>query len=229
MNYQIVIPAFNAAASLDELTQRIRRTAPDVPMLVIDDGSTDATPEILRSQEISHIRHECNRGKGEALKTGFTEALRGPADAVIHMDADLQHEPESLPRFFEAFERGGTDMIIGARDFRSGTMPRPRRMSNRMTSWMITRLTKTPIPDSQSGYRLIGRRVLETITAESSGFDFESEFLLAAIKAGFTIGTVPIATVYQGEPSAIRPWRDTARFVKLMGLFWRDWSRNRAV
>jgi len=229
VNYQIVIPAYNAAASLPELTQRIRRAAPDVPMLIVDDGSSDSTPELLASMDIPHIRHETNRGKGEALKSGFAASLKANPDAVVQMDADLQHEPESLPHFFAAFERGDADMIIGTRDFTSSAMPRPRRMSNRMTSWMITRLTRTPVPDSQSGYRLIGRRVLETVTAKSNGFDFESEFLLAAIKSGFTIGTVPIATVYQGEPSAIRPWRDTARFVKLMGLFWRDWSRNRAV
>lgn len=226
MKYQIVIPAYNAAATLPELTQRIRRAVPDVPMLIVDDGSTDTTPDVLASLEIPHRRHENNRGKGEALKTGFAEALTGDADAVVQLDADLQHEPESLPLFFEMFEQGDMDMIIGTRDFSSGGMPRPRRMSNRMTSWMITRLTRTRIPDSQSGYRLIGRRVLETVSAKSSGFDFESEFLLSAIKSGFAIGTVPIATVYQGEPSTIRPWRDTARFVKLMGLFWRDWSRN---
>lgn len=229
MKYQIVIPAFNAAASLDELTQRIRRSAPGVPMLIVDDGSTDATSEILPSLDVPCIRHERNRGKGEALKTGFAEALKGPADAVVHMDADLQHEPESLPRFFEKFEQGGADIVIGTRDFRSGAMPRPRRLSNRMTSWAISRLTRTSIPDSQSGYRLVARRVIEAVDARSSGFDFESEFLLAAIKSGFTVGTVPIATVYQGQASAIRPWRDTARFVKLMGLFWHDWSRNRVV
>jgi glycosyltransferase involved in cell wall biosynthesis len=224
-----VIPAYNAAASLEELTGRIRRTSPNAQVLIVDDGSTDATGELLPTLGVSFIQHERNRGKGEALKTGFTEALKGPADAVVQMDADLQHEPESLPQFFEKFEQGGADMIIGTRDFRSGAMPRPRRMSNRLTSWAISRLTHTSVPDSQSGYRLIARRVLETVQAKSSGFDFESEFLLATIKAGFAIGTVPIATVYQGEPSAIRPWRDTARFVKLIGLFWRDWSRNRVV
>jgi len=145
------------------------------------------------------------------------------------MDADLQHEPESLPSFFARFEQGGADLIIGTRDFRSGSMPQPRRMSNRLTSWAISRMTRIPIRDSQSGYRLIARRVLETVQARSSGFDFESEFLLAAIKAGFAIGGVPISTVYRGQASAIRPWRDTARFLKLMGLFWHDWSRNRAL
>jgi len=227
--YQIVIPAYNAAASLAELTRRIRQTAPDAQVLVVDDGSTDATAELLPVMGVPFVRHEHNRGKGEALKTGFAEALKGQAAAVIHMDADLQHEPEALPRFINRFEQGDADLIIGTRDFGAGSMPRPRRLSNRMTSWAISRLTHTPIADSQSGYRLISRAVLESVHAESQGFDFESEFLLKAIKAGFRIGAVPIETVYRGEPSAIKPWRDTVRFLKLMGLFWHDWSRERAV
>jgi glycosyltransferase involved in cell wall biosynthesis len=220
VTYLIVIPAYNAAQTLEELTDRIRKVVPEIEILVVDDGSTDTTGTILEQLRVRSIRHENNRGKGEALKTGFAAALEGPADAVVHLDADLQHEPESLPLFFEMFENGEADIVIGTREFRADLMPFLRRLTNRLTSWAITRLTGTLVTDSQSGYRLVSRRALETVHAESSNFDFESEFVVRAIQIGFRVGAVPIATVYQGESSFIRPWRDTCRFLKLMGRFW---------
>lgn len=85
-----------------------------------------------------------------------------------------------------------------------------------MTSWIVSRLAGQPIPDSQCGYRLIARRVLDSVKPHSGGFAFESEFLVLAARAGFVIGSVPIPTIYKDQPSAMRPWRDTARFIGTM-------------
>lgn len=221
MQYRILIPVYNGAATLPELIARIRRTAPGVGILAIDDGSSDGSASVLESLGVQTINHPANRGKGEALRTGFTAILKDPVDAIVHMDSDLQHEPESLPELFAAFESGDGDIIIGTRDFKTGGMPFLRRATNRLTTWAIRRLTGAAIADSQSGYRLIGRRVLETIHPKSHRFDFESEYLVLAARAGFKIGAVRVATVYQGEPSAIRPWRDTMRFLRLMKSIWK--------
>ncbi len=221
MRYRLIIPVFNAAATLPELIARIQRTAPSIGILAVNDGSTDHSASVLEELGIETIRHPVNRGKGEALRTGFAAVLRDSVDAIVHLDADLQHEPEFLPEFFHAFESGDGDLIIGTRDFHSGEMPLLRQMSNRMTSWAVRQLTGAAIADSQSGYRLIGRRVLETIHPKSHRFDFESEYLVLAARAGFKIGAVRVSTVYHGEPSAIRPWRDTMRFLRLSKFIWK--------
>lgn len=220
MIYRIVIPMYNAAATVKELVDRIRVAAPDVGILAVDDGSSDGTEELLSQSGVRYIRHPENRGKGEALRNGFAEVLKEPVDAVVHLDADLQHEPESLPDFFAAFETGEWDLLVGTRDFRVGGMPFLRRLTNRLTSWTVRLMTGAPIADSQSGYRLISRRVLETIHPRSGHFEFEPEYLVLAARAGYRIGKVPIATVYQGEPSAIHPLRDTWRFIKLVVMLW---------
>jgi glycosyltransferase involved in cell wall biosynthesis len=222
VRYQVIIPAYNADGTLEELVGRIRAAAPEVEILIVDDGSTDQTRVLLETLDVEQIRHESNRGKGEALKTGLAKAIDNGADAAIQLDADLQHEPESIPKFCEAFERGEADILIGTREFEPGIMPLSRRLTNRLTSSIITRMTGTYVADSQSGYRLLARKVIENVHPESSLFDYESEFLIRAIRAGFTVGEVPIATVYQGEASFIHPLRDTARFIRLMGLFWKD-------
>lgn len=205
---------------MEELIARIRASAPEVPVTVVDDGSTDGTGEIAGRHADRVLRHDTNKGKGAALKTGFADALDSDIEAVLQLDADLQHEPESLPMFFSAFDSGAWDMIIGARDFRTGSMPWPRRASNRLTSWAVSRLTGVSIRDSQSGYRLISRRVLEVVSPTGDLYDYESEFVILAGQSGFRIGSVPIPTVYSGERSFIRPWRDTARFLRLAGRYW---------
>ncbi len=223
----IVIPAFNSAPSLADIIGRIRHVWSDPEVIVVDDGSTDETAAVAADSRAKVIRHRMNRGKGAALRSGIQAACVAGADAIIQMDADGQHEPESLPAFVQAFERGEGDIIIGARSFGHGGMPWPRRMSNTMTSRVLSRLCGVTIPDSQCGYRLIGRRVAERVQPKSNAFDFESEYLILAARSGFRIGSVPIATVYGNELSRIHGWRDTFRFIKLMGLFWNNRSDDR--
>lgn len=226
----VVIPARNAETALPELVARVRASAPVSDILVVDDGSTDRTPEVAAQLGVRLISFAASRGKGEALRTGFHQALRGGFEAVIQMDADLQHEPECIPAFVDEFLAGRGDVILGTRDFRTGGMPLPRRMSNRTTSWLIRRLTGQPIRDSQCGFRLIARRVLDVIHPTSCDFAFESEFLVLAARAGFRIGAVPIATVYRGESTFIKPWRDTIRFLRVMSPFlWKRHSSARVA
>lgn len=214
----MLIPACNAQATIGSLVSQLRGESLDV--LVVDDGSLDGTAETAQSLGAKVIKHSKNLGKGRALRTGFAYILRFGYDGVITLDADGQHNPSFLPLFLEEAKRA--DLVVGSRMKERKSMPWPRVLSNRLTSVVVSALTHTKVEDSQSGYRLIKKRVLERIGLRTSRFQMESELLIKGAKAGFRIGSVPIDTLYQGESSLINPILDTFRFIALAfrALFW---------
>ena len=215
MSYLVIVPSFNHGPHLPELVGQIRSSVPSCGLLVVDDGSTDGTGRILASLGVESLRYETNHGKGEALAAGYQEGLRRGVDAIIQLDADLQHESSAVPQFISAFEQKLGEIIVGRRNLRDPAMPWPRRLSNTITSRVVSHLAGAFIPDSQCGFRLIGRRALELISPQTRHFEFESEFLILAGRAGLAIGSCPIATRYAGETSAMKGWLDTGRFVRM--------------
>lgn len=192
-------------------------------IIVVDDGSTDKTRSLVEQSGATIIVHENNRGKGAALRSGFSTALKYGCDAVITLDADLQHDPTYIVKFTELLKKKDDfGIIIGSR-WRSGTrMPLDRRLSNRITSFLLSIRTGQKIPDSQSGYRLITREVLEKIITNEDRFMAETELLIKAASAGFKFGTVHIPTIYDDEGSHINKLNDTIKFISLYfrSLFW---------
>jgi glycosyltransferase involved in cell wall biosynthesis len=211
----ILVPAFNAEDHLGAVLRQCR-----YPTLVIDDGSTDRTAVVAREHGARVLRHETNRGKGAALRTGFQAALQDEASAVITLDADGQHEPRFVGSFLRKAEQTGAPILVGAR--RRSAMPWARRLSNTLTSAILGWCTGEAIADSQCGYRYIDRCVLATVETTGDRYQGESEMLLRAARLGFGVGTVPISTIYAGEPSHIRHFRDTWNFVRLVlsSFFW---------
>ena len=184
-------------------------------MLVIDDGSSDPTAAIAADHGAIVIKHSRKKGKGAAIKTGFAFALDNGFEAVITIDSDGQHNPDDFPRFIEAFRESGADIVIGSRKHDKGRMPWPRRFSNWSTSRFLSMILKTEIEDSQCGYRLISRRLLESIDLEYDNFEMETEIIIKAIRAGFKIGFLPIKADYDGNrQSHIRPFADTIRWCR---------------
>jgi glycosyltransferase involved in cell wall biosynthesis len=213
----VLIPAFNAAATLPELLSRLLVLVPSERICVIDDGSTDGTGSAAESVSVRVLRHTSNRGKGAALKTGF-QFLRTLVqfDAAVTMDADLQHLPEEVPLFFAARSQRGAQLVIGARQRKNSAMPLHRRASNSITSFLVSARTGQDILDSQSGFRLIGREVIESIELEADGYEMETELLLKAARKGFRIEFVPISTIYGKERSHMTHWFTTKRFLQLL-------------
>jgi glycosyltransferase involved in cell wall biosynthesis len=206
-----VIPAFQAAGTIDAV---VRETARHLPVLVVDDGSTDSTGAIARAAGASVLRQQPNQGKGAALRTGFREALDDGAGAVVTLDADGQHDPACAPDFIQRWRSSGAPLIIGRRDF--SQMPLSRRLANNLGTQTFSWAVGRHIADNQSGYRLIARPLLPHLLASrEDGFEFEVEMITDAIRAGLTIDWVPIPTIYDDAGSHIRPVAHVGNFLRV--------------
>ena len=220
----LILPGYNVGRHLDALLDDIEaeRFEDEVEICVVDDGSSDDTAARASARRVTLLEHEINRGKGEALKTGFAHAVEQRHDAAVTMDADGQHAPDELKLFLAAW-KNGADVVVGNRMAANENMPWLRKRTNEFTSWVVGRLAGTAIPDSQNGYLLFARPVLESVELESSRYDMESEILIKAGRLGYRIDAVPVRTIYHDEVSSINPFVDTLRFFRLVlrSLRWR--------
>jgi glycosyltransferase involved in cell wall biosynthesis len=188
-----------------------------LPVLLVDDGSSDDTADQAAAAGATVIRQEPNAGKGAALRAGFRRALDEGAVAVVTLDADGQHDPDEIPAFLAAFAGDRPELVIGQRDF--GQMPAIRRLSNTLGGLALTAALGRSVPDNQSGYRLIGRQLMRALLdSDESGFEFEVEMIARCIALGLPIASVPIRTIYAGESSHIRPWHHLTEFVRVTRL-----------
>jgi glycosyltransferase involved in cell wall biosynthesis len=222
MKIMVLIPAYKAPQTLPELVERVSKYVDKRNILIVDDGSPDNTYEAAKSTGAVVIRHEVNKGKGEALKTGFKYALESGYRGVISLDAYLQHDPDAIPQFIRVAEEKHADVIVGTRKRSLANMPLERFMTNELTSLIISCFSGRFVRDSQSGYRYTSRKALRTVKLRSSRYDTESEFLFKSGMAGFKVYEVSVPTIYSGSESYINPFVDTGRFIKLMwkSLFW---------
>ena len=218
----IIIPAYNASSTLFTLIEQISAFIGRENILVVDDGSKDDTFDLANKSRVKVLQHKRNKGKGEALLTGFRYALDNGYDAAITMDADLQHHPKFIPDFLEKYRHNSPDIIIGTRKIELKTMPFSRWLTNNLTSIIVSVLGGTKVRDSQSGYRLISAIVLKRIRLITKKYDLESELLIKGGRMKFKIDSVFISTIYREGRSFINPLVDTKRFIKLMwrSLWW---------
>ncbi len=153
-----------------------------------------------------------NQGKGAALRAGFARAIADGALAVVTLDADGQHDPSELSRFVEAEAAQPGELIVGRRDF--GRMPIFRRMSNWLGTLLLSAAVGRWIPDNQSGYRLVGRRLMAAmLDSREDGFAFEVEMIAVCLREGWPIRWVQISTIYGDERSHIRPLHHLREFI----------------
>lgn len=211
----VLIPSFNEAETIGRIVKKIK--AMGIEVVVIDDGSVDNTENVASENGAIVIRHMKNLGKGASLKKGFEFILRDTDfDAVIIMDGDGQHNPEDIQKFISRARDYGEDIVVGNRMTLTKGMPWVRRVTNRVMSSLLSSVCKQDIPDTQCGFKLITRRILETIPFDCNNYDFDSEILIKASRRHCKVASVPVETIYEGEPSRIHPIKDTLRFMALL-------------
>ncbi len=216
----IIIPAYNAGQTISNVVCEGLQFG--TPLLVVDDGSTDATASIAGSLPINVIRHRCNQGKGAALRTGFTWAIEHGFSGVVTMDADGQHDPAAIPFLVETARERHVDILIGSRFSQFQEMAGLRAFWNRFGVWCVRKRTGFTVSDSQSGFRYYSVRLLRNVGLTSTGYDLEMEIVMKAWRQGFTVDSVPVAArVADGRATShYRPVRDTwnicMTFLRLM-------------
>jgi len=218
----VVIPAYRAAATLPGVLERVHRALAGraASVVVVDDGSDDATAALAACGGAVVLRHPANRGKGHALRAGIAAAVAGGASVLVTLDADGQHPPEAIPMLLAPIAAGRADLVVGSRA-RDARMPVSRRMSNGLSSALVSRAVGFRIPDSQSGFRAMRRQVAQAVRPRGERYEFETEFLLLAARAGWRVAAVVVPTVYGGEPSHFRYGADTLAIASVFIRHWR--------
>jgi glycosyltransferase involved in cell wall biosynthesis len=218
----IVIPAYNHGTKVRRVVEKCLQLG--LPVIVVDDGSTDSTPDVLGSlSRVTVIRNKENQGKGASLLTGFAAVLR-VADWAITIDADGQHDPEDVPSLIRAIPEGKRPFVIGKRaGMGHGNVPWTSRWGRRFGNFWVWASCGRWLSDSQSGFRVYPLPETLHLGTKARRYQFEVEVLVRAVWRGILIIEVPVRAIY-GPPgeriSHFRPWldfwRNTQTFAKLV-------------
>lgn len=200
-----LVPAFNAAETVGDVVLGLRRHLGEV--LVVDDGSSDATGEVARRAGARLLTLPSNAGKGSAVRAGLADLLASSATHIALVDADGQHDPADLPRLLDA-AAAGEEFVIGSRMELPDQIPGYRYRTNEIGSRILTRMTGHEVEDGQSGFRVVSTRVLRLLRLTARGYSIETEILLKAAPFVRRFRHVPVQAIY-GGPSHYRPFRDT--------------------
>jgi glycosyltransferase involved in cell wall biosynthesis len=204
-----VIPAFNEAATIQQVIAGLRGKVDRV--LVVDDGSTDATARLAREAGADVLEHGGNRGKGHAVRSALEWVLARDFTHVLILDGDMQHLPHEAPLLLDAAARTGADVVLGERRFGREAMPASRYHANRLGSRALSWFVGSRFSDTQCGFRVFRVDALRGISLRARGYDIETEMLVKLSRRHARITTVPVTAVYANQRSKLRPVRDTTR------------------
>lgn len=200
-----LIPAYNEERCIGSVILRARQHVDEV--IVVDDGSRDATALVAQAAGAQLIRHEANRGKGQALTTGFCAARKRRPDVVVILDSDGQHSPDEIPLLLSAMREHEADMVVGSR-FREkeqlDKIPGGRRVGLKAVTTVTNLLSGVSVSDSQSGFRAFSARALRDLTFQGAGFSVESEMQFLAREHRFKVVEVTISADY-ADPAKRSP------------------------
>ncbi|MDD5080433.1 MAG: glycosyltransferase family 2 protein [Candidatus Omnitrophica bacterium] len=216
-NIWVVIPAYNEGRTLGDILQRLK--AKGLKTFVVNDGSTDDTLAVAEKFSDRVINNSVNLGKGRSLFLAFETLLNEDGwDSIITMDGDRQHCPDDIESFLVLSAEN--DFIVGNRMHDPIGMPLVRTWTNKIMSWLISRMIRQKVPDTQCGFRLIKRKVLKQLDITTQNYEVETELLIKAAHDGVNIISTDIKCIYHNEgKSNIHPVLDTMRFLKFIFCF----------
>jgi glycosyltransferase involved in cell wall biosynthesis len=191
----VVIPVYNERDTIVEIVRRVQAVGVHAEILIVDDFSTDGTRELLlelaHEPDIRVLMHGYNRGKGAALRTAFEQA---GGDVIVIQDADLEYNPNDLPRLLEPIERGEADVVYGSRFLENAQQDPSRlhRWGNRLLTAASNLTTGQHLTDMETCYKAFRREVLDEIDVEQNRFGFEPEITAKVSRLGYSIVELPI-------------------------------------
>jgi glycosyltransferase involved in cell wall biosynthesis len=197
MNITVLIPAYNEVHTIREIIRRVENTGYASEILVVDDGSTDGTRDLLREIQAANplvrvLLHEKNQGKGAAVRTGIQNATQ---EIILIQDADLEYDPREYPNLMRPLEEGIADVVYGSRFL--GGARRPvlywNMVANKILTFLTNILYNNILSDMETGYKVFKREVVKDIPLHAHGFEFEPEFTAKILKRHVRIFEVPIS------------------------------------
>jgi len=211
----VLVPAFQAEASVADVVRALAKELDGMPIFVIDDGSHDRTAACAEEAGAVVLRHERNRGKGAALHTGFVRAAKEAFDAALTVDADGQHPADQARALHDAVADRGA-LVLGVRDLVRDGAPRKNQLSNRISNYFLSKFSGRSLQDTQCGLRRYPVRETLALSGRASGYAFEAEIILRAVAAGVSVVEVPVRVHYPPEHERVTHFdsvKDPARIV----------------
>lgn len=237
-NTIVIIPTYNNGGTVGNV---IKRTLPfGLPILAVNDGSTDDTAEVLtRFPGIRVIHFSKNKGKGAALKAGLKAAAEDNFRYAITLDSDGQHYPEDIPVFLSEIEKTPDALLIGARNLQADNMPGKNSFANKFSNFWYRIETGKKMEDTQSGYRLYPLNKIKNLRLFTGKYEFELEVIVHSAWKGVAVRNVPVRVYYPPEGERVshfHPWRDFTRIsllntvLVMVALLWYyPWKTARSM
>lgn len=211
MLLSIIMPVFNEAKTLTQVVERVLKTPYDKELIIVDDGSSDGTREIIAAMEYPNVQkllHDVNQGKGAAIRTGWQHAK---GDVILIQDADFEYDPSDYGNLIQPILDGKADVVFGSR-----FVGYPRRvlyfwhsMGNKFLTLLSNMLNDLNLSDMETGYKVFTREVRDSFVPRSNRFGFEPEFTAKVAKRKFRIFEVPISYYGRGYKEGKKiTWRD---------------------
>lgn len=216
----VIIPIYNEERLIREVLRRVRALPFRKQLILVNDASADGTRAILEREEAPQadtlvLHHERNQGKGAAIRTGLKSAQ---GEIVLIQDADLEYQPEELPRLLEPIINGRADVVYGSRFMgRIESMALPNRVANYILAWLASRLYGQRITDEATAYKIFRREVIQSLDLRCQRFEFCPEVTAKILKKGVTITELPVSFVARTPEEGKKiGWRDFITAVRVL-------------